>query len=569
MGLLTKLLQKAPEAAQAARSVPKREMNPLIKRRAEELAKKIDEENLNSVDSKTVGKMYSPIVSTAEQMDIGLEGTKGENIEAFLRKRAPNVTEAEKQFYGLGFEPQRKYTREEVLDELKNVNTEYTIRKKVREEDYDDLSWEDQQRQPIFANEETYEEITVNADRGSIPLGEEVSHFRPETLVHTRLSVISPFDEPDYRAVLVEEIQSDLYKIAEISDEQMSSIMKKTYTPFTGSVEEIRPIPVVNDMGMWDDVEYKTVQTPAVKWHKANIEDFTEDYGLTVGNEKALAVVLNAHKKIENLETNATVQRKIEEGNRIIKEETRLKLKDNGIIINGKDTNQLIERAFKYILEVDESYVDPDEVEMMGGLTDFFDSAVDDVVPQIMQQFNSQLKNNIDINKGYKGYTPDVDPRKPVPVKTKSDVVRKGILANIAYAKENGINKILVPSYKEIAAQRVSTFGEIAHNIKDQKTAEKYFKLYNSNYEDAANEVAQDYFEKVFKPIYGDALTKVLGTLIRETKGQIKVGKKTMPYKDVLQNKQEMKTLTEIDITDFEFDPKNDALRFNRGGLAA
>ncbi len=75
--------------------------------------------------------------------------------------------------------------------------------------------------------------------------------------------------------------------------------------------------------------------------------------------------------------------------------------------------------------------------------------------------------------------------------------------------------------------------------------------------------------EKVFKPIYGDALTKVLGTLIRETKGQIKVGKKTMPYKDVLQNKQEMKTLTEIDITDFEFDPKNDALRFNRGGLAA
>ena len=41
MGLLTRLLQKAPEAAQAARSVPKREMNPLIKRRAEELAKKI------------------------------------------------------------------------------------------------------------------------------------------------------------------------------------------------------------------------------------------------------------------------------------------------------------------------------------------------------------------------------------------------------------------------------------------------------------------------------------------------------------------------------------------------
>lgn len=560
MGLLTKLLQKAPEAAQAARSVPKREMNPLIKRRAEELAKKIDEENLDSVDTQTVGKMYSPVVSTAEQMDIGLEGTKGENIEAFLRKRAPNVTEAEKQFYELGFEPQRKYTREEVLDELKNVNTEYTIRKKVREEDYDDLSWEDQQRQPIFANEETYEEITVNADRGSIPLGEEVTHFSPETLVHTRLSVISPFDEPDYRAVLVEEIQSDLYKIAEFSDNEMKAIMNKTYTPFTGSVEELRPLSVN---------EHEKIQVPAIEWHKTDIELQTEEFGLVVGNEKGLAVVLNAFDKLEKLESNTRVQSVLENTKRNIREETRLKLKDAGIIVSGKDTNELIKRAFKYILELDETNVDPDEIEMMGGLVDFFDSAVDDVVPGIMEQFNRQLKNNVDRNKGYKGYTPETDPRKPVPVKTKTDVVRKGILANIAYAKENGINKILVPSYKEIAAQRVSTFGDIAHNIKDQKTAEKYFKLYNSNYEDAANEVAQDYFEKVFKPIYGDALTKVLGTLIKETKGQIKVGKKTMPYKDVLQNKQEMKTLTEIDITDFEFDPKNDALRFNRGGLAA
>ena len=362
MGLLTRLLQKAPEAAQAARSVPKREMNPLIKRRAEELAKKIDEENLDSVDTQTVGKMYSPVVSTAEQMDIGLEGTKGENIEAFLRKRAPNVTEAEKQFYELGFEPQRKYTREEVLDELKNVNTEYTIRKKVRDEDYDDLSWEDQQRQPIFANEETYEEITVTADKGSIPLGEEVTHFSPETLVHTRLSVISPFDEPDYRAVLVEEIQSDVYKISNISDEQMSAIYSKRYTPFSGKIEEINP---------FVEAENK-IQMPAIEWHKAEIELQTEEFGLVVGNEKGLAVVLNAFDKLEKLESNTRVQSVLENTKRNIREETRLKLKDAGIIVSGKDNNELIERAFKYILELDETNVDPDEIEMMGGLVDFF-----------------------------------------------------------------------------------------------------------------------------------------------------------------------------------------------------
>ena len=574
MGLLSKIIEtgaKGADISKAARSIPKREMNPLIKRRGEELRKKIEEENTVSPESSpytsddaTIGKMYSPLISTAEQMDIGAGGTKGENIEAFLRKRAPNVTEAEKQFYELGFEPQTKYTRDEVLDILKNRNTEYTIRKKVRDEDYDDLNWEDQQRQPIFADEKTYEEIIVDADRGSIPLGEHVTHYSPETVVHTRLSVISPYDEPDYKAVLVEEIQSDLYKIAELSDLEMKSIMKKQYTPFTGFVDELRPVSVG---------EYEKMDVPALEWHKANIEDFTQEFELKVGNEKALAVVLNAYKKIEDLETSTTVRRDIEEGKRIIKEETRLGLKDNGIIVSGRDINQLIERAYRYILEVDDTYLEPHELNMAddslerGFVDDFYDS-VDSVVPQIMANYNDLLKDNLDINKGYKGYTPDTDPRKPVPVKTKTDVVRKGILANIAYAKENGIDKILVPSYKEIAAQRVSTFDDIAHRIKDQKTAEKYFKLLTTDAE-AADKIATEYFERVFKPFYDDALRKVLRTLSRETKGQIKIGTKTMPYKNVLENKKEMKTLIEIDISNFEFDPKNDALRFNRGGLVA
>jgi|14BtaG_2_1085337.scaffolds.fasta_scaffold00576_6 hypothetical protein len=546
MGLLSSGIKAARTAT---RSVPKREMNPLVKRKEKELTKKINEENSTSKGAQTIGKMYSPIVSTAEQMDIGLKGTKGENIEGFLRKRAPNVTEAEKQFYELNLEPQQKYTRDEILDNLKGTNKEYTIRKESRAEVGDELNWQREQRQPIIAKVETYEELTVDADKGSIPLGEEVTHFSPETVVHTRLSVIRPFDEPDYKAVLVEEIQSDVYKIAGLTDEQMSTIYDKRHTPFSGEIEEINRT------------------QSALKWHKQDIDLYGEEYGLFVDNEKGLAAVLNAFDKLEKLESNTRVQSVLENGRRNIREETRLRLKDAGIIVNAKDNNDLIEKAFRYILKLDETNIDPDEMEMMGGLTDLFDTGADEVIPSIMKRFNRQLKDNIDINKGYEGYTSGIDPRKAMPVKTKTDVVRKGILANIAYAKENGINKILIPSYKEIAAQRVSTFSSIAHTIKDQKTAEKYIKLYSANYEDAANEVAQKYFEKVFKPIYEDALSKVLRTLMKETKGQIKVGKKTMPYRGVLQNKQEVKTLTEIDITDFEYDPKTDTFRFKEGGV--
>ena len=147
--------------------------------------------------------------------------------------------------------------------------------------------------------------------------------------------------------------------------------------------------------------------------------------------------------------------------------------------------------------------------------------------------------------------------------------MRKGILANIAYAKENGINKILIPSPKEIAQQRVGTFRQIAHEVKDEKLVEKYFELQEKGYEAKADELALEYFTRVFTPLYENAAKKVLRSLANETKGAIKVGTKQMPYRNVLENTEEMKTLIEVDITNFEFDPKNDALRFNRGGLVA
>lgn len=568
MGLLSRIIQtgaKGADVSKAARSIPKREMNPLIKRRGEELLKKIEEENAGLPEDTTVGKMYSPLISTAEQMDIGAGGTKGENIEAFLRKRAPNVTEAEKQFYELGFEPTKKYTREEVLDTLKNVNKEYTIRKRTTYDDGDSTQqFETMQRQPIVASKEKYEEIMVDADKGSIPLGEEKAHFNPDTVVHTRLSVIRPFYDPDYKAVLVEEIQSDLHHIANMTDDEVQGVLtERRYTPFSGFYEEINPFIEANDPNR--------IRIPAHEWHEYNVESMAFEFDLKIANKKAFHSVIEAYDRLEKLESATGIQGALDNGRRQIKEELRLKLKDNGIEVDARDPYSLIQKAYRYILELDEDAADYVDFDSWGGADDgmanYFESQLDGFIPDIMDEYNDTIMTNIKRNKGQKEYK--LDPRKPAPIQSKTEVMRKGILANIAYAKENGINKILIPSPKEIAQQRVGTFRQIAHEIKDEKLVEKYFELQEKGYEAKADELALEYFTKVFTPLYENAAKKVLRSLANETKGAIKVGTKQMPYRNVLENTEEMKTLIEVDITNFEFDPKNDALRFNRGGLVA
>ncbi len=568
MGLLSKVLATGAKGAQAsniARSVSKSKMNPLLKRRGEELRKKIEEENTGLPEDTTVGKMYSPLVSTVEQMNIGAGGTKGENIEAFLRKRAPNVTEAEKQFYELGFEPTKKYTREEVLDTLNNVNKEYTIRKRTTYDDGDSTQqFETMQRQPIAAKKERYEEIMVDADRGSIPLGDEKAHFNPDTVVHTRLSVIRSYDDPDYKAVLVEEIQSDLHHIANMSDKAVQqAVSGSRHTPFSGFYEEINPFLEANDPNR--------IRMPAYEWHEYNVDSMASEYDLVISNKKAFHSVIEAYDKLEKLETSTRIQGALDSGRRQIREELRLKLKDNGIEVDARDPHSLIKKAYRYILELNEDVEEFVDFDSWGGAEDgpvnFFESQLDTFIPEVMEEYNEIVMTNIKRNKGV--VSDGVDPRKPAPVQSKTEVMRKGILANIAYAKENGINKILIPSPEEIAKQRVGTFREVAHTLKDQKLAEKYFELQGKGLEGKADELALEYFTKVFKPLYGNAVQKVLRSLAQETKGAIKVGKKEMPYRNVLENKEEMKTLIEIDITDFEFDPKNDALRFNKGGLVA
>ena len=142
MGLLTKALKTAVKAADAAKDAsktkPKSQMNPLVKARKKPAETDFDKsasqevkDFLSAVEEKDpnqLGEFYSPVINTLEEMPIGKQGTKGENISAFLNKRAPNVESSERASFGLKLDPQRRYTRKEVIDIAKGDGSEeYTI----------------------------------------------------------------------------------------------------------------------------------------------------------------------------------------------------------------------------------------------------------------------------------------------------------------------------------------------------------------------------------------------------------------------------------------------------------
>lgn len=64
------------------------------------------------VDSTVVAEFYSPLESAIQEAPIGKKGTKGQNIEAFVRKRAPKVSQGELDFRQFGLEPEEKYTKD-------------------------------------------------------------------------------------------------------------------------------------------------------------------------------------------------------------------------------------------------------------------------------------------------------------------------------------------------------------------------------------------------------------------------------------------------------------------------
>jgi hypothetical protein len=186
MSGISRMIAKQLSASLGITDNPK--YNPMFKQTEEVLTDVADPSD------PTVARFYSPLESAIDEAPIGKEGTRGENIEAFVRKRAPKVTQAEMEYRGLGLEPGELYTAESAKEGLGGLEVK-AVKKGSR--------YRNMQRQSSLQDKELdYTELGLDA---SEDLG-YTTHFGPSNLAHTRYS-LRDGDEGNY--ILIEELQSD------------------------------------------------------------------------------------------------------------------------------------------------------------------------------------------------------------------------------------------------------------------------------------------------------------------------------------------------------------------------
>ena len=125
-----------------------------------------------------------------------------------------------------------------------------------------------------------------------------------------------------------------------------------------------------------------------------------------------------------------------------------------------------------------------------------------------------------------------------LPFSKTTEYVKNILLSNIAHAKSLNINKIVIPNIKEITRLRATDFDEGVAAA-----------------------------EKALAPTYVDAIRKALNSLNAETNNKFLVTPREIKYPDLTEPLGYRTSVgTEIDITNFDFDPTTQSLRFADGG---
>ena len=172
MSGITRLLAKELSSALGITDNPK--FNPMFKQTDEVLTDVADPSD------PTVARFYSPLESALDEAPIGKEGTRGENVEAFVRKRAPKVSKAEMEFRGLGLEPGELYTAESAKEGLSGL----TVKAVKKDKGYRST----QRQSDLVDNQKDYVELSLDA---SEDLGIK-THMGSSSIAHTRYSVREP-----------------------------------------------------------------------------------------------------------------------------------------------------------------------------------------------------------------------------------------------------------------------------------------------------------------------------------------------------------------------------------------
>mgnify|MGYP000014595584 CR=1 FL=1 len=202
--------------------------NPMFKQTDEAL------DDVSNPATPTIAEFYSPLESAIENAPIGKQGTRGENIEAFVRKRAPKVTESEMDYREFSLDPDLEYTKG-----LAKLGASPLSIKAVKKK----TANQTMQRQGDLLDPEVgYEEIGVDIIGANLGL---MTHYGPNNLAHARYSLRQNTtkkprfdDDPDY--TFIEELQSDV--IQNMTDDPakvMRDSIAKLRVKFDSDIDDI------------------------------------------------------------------------------------------------------------------------------------------------------------------------------------------------------------------------------------------------------------------------------------------------------------------------------------------
>lgn len=419
---------------------PKSQINPLFK------PKEVQDDNLVT--------FYSPLKSAVDEMVIGSEGKSGRDVMAYLNKRAPNVSKSEIQFSRINLDPEKKYSKEEILNSLE-YTTEGTVAK-FRSKKSGALYGKEQLPKNYLDKQQDYFEVTLEAK--DLP-GKVHTHYNDKTLAHSRTTVHT--DASGEKYFIINELQSDA----------LQNVGKKHVFAVPDPAERVGDLKAALSLDMNAD-------------YREPVFDFFTEEGM--------------NSKLNREELVAAYKEKF------------------GINAAGKDIATVHKDALRKAVDGLNEYD-----------IDYFENKVDYILKDF-QTYQAELKMS---EAGYQS--------KDVPFESTSAYVKNLLLANIARAKQEGVNKIVIPNIGEIARLRQDDF-------------------------EGGIEAAK----KALRPTYDNAVKKAVNMLNSEYGDSIKLGTRNVDYKDLTQKSRVRSSPSmELDITNFNFDPSTQKVRMAEGGI--
>jgi len=514
MSALTRFISKELKEAFGATDNPK--FNPMFKETGGML------DDVSDPDTDTVAEFYSPMESAIENAPISKEGTRGRNIESFVRKRAPKVTKGELEYRGFGLEPERRYTKGSNSNVLDYAD-EYSIDKEAV--DIGSLNIKALKKNPLYRNTQRQSNLT-DPEVGYQELGIDVAgedlglmtHHGGSNLAHTRYSLRqnllgskaeteglynarTPDEGPDY--ILIEELQSDV--IQNMSDNPSKVISQAT--------EEYKE----EFKSAMEDIAFK----PEFDMPGTLFEDF-EDFVFN----KYLPIRTN--KKLSDSEADKAIKK----------------------IFEDADLLPFIPRPKSNLIAIKQYF----EAMAQKKLNVYNFSGKDNILGLVMDEANDVI-----------GKALMTTSKKDTPIPKLTDSVRVLLQSIIADAKSKGIDEIVLPPIEKLAAKRFPI------GSKEYKASIAKGSGFHNTYVVA--------FEKALKQLKGE-----LGSQIKIGKKELSyrpdISNADMRLAERFPNGDRAARVdkeiregaltvqgTSINIKDLKLDPKKAKLRLNKGGL--